>query len=74
MILACLNYIYLCGKLFFSGFKSRISEGKTLKKLKKFVAALAMVTIAVSAMGCKMIEKHQKRYRKQFLQQLEMKK
>ncbi|WP_026015683.1 peptidylprolyl isomerase [Clostridium beijerinckii] len=28
-----------------------------MKKLKKFVAAVAMVTIAVSAMGCKMIEK-----------------
>ncbi len=28
-----------------------------MKKLKKFIAAIAMVTIAVSAMGCKMIEK-----------------
>jgi foldase protein PrsA len=38
-------------------FKSRISEGKILKKIKKIIAAIAILTIAVSAMGCKMIEK-----------------
>ena len=38
-------------------FKSRISEGKILKKLKKLIATIAILTIAVSAIGCKMIEK-----------------
>jgi len=38
-------------------FKSRISEGKILKKIKKIIAAVAILTIAASAMGCKMIEK-----------------
>lgn len=34
-----------------------ISEGKILKKLKKLIAVIAVSTIAVTAMGCKMIEK-----------------
>jgi foldase protein PrsA len=38
-------------------FKSRVSEGKILKKIKKIIATVAILTIAVSAMGCKMIEK-----------------
>jgi foldase protein PrsA len=38
-------------------FKSRISEGKILKRIKKIIATIAMLTIAVSAMGCKMVEK-----------------
>jgi foldase protein PrsA len=45
------------GQIVFIRFKSRISEGKILKKLKKLIASIAMVTIAVSVMGCKMIEK-----------------
>jgi foldase protein PrsA len=42
---------------YFLMFKSRISEGKILKRIKKFIATIAMLTIAVSAMGCKMVEK-----------------
>ena len=38
-------------------FKSIVSEGKILKKIKKIIATVAILTIAVSAMGCKMIEK-----------------
>jgi len=38
-------------------FKYRVSEGKILKKIKKIIATIAILTIAVSAMGCKMIEK-----------------
>ncbi|OPJ64978.1 foldase protein PrsA 3 precursor [Clostridium chromiireducens] len=42
---------------YFLKLKSRISEGKILKKLKKIIAVIAVSTIAVTAMGCKMIEK-----------------
>jgi foldase protein PrsA len=42
---------------YFLMFKSRISEGKVLKRIKKFIATIAVLTIAVSAMGCKMVEK-----------------
>lgn len=41
----------------FLKFKSKVSEGKVLKKLKKFIAVIAIAAISASAMGCKMIEK-----------------
>jgi len=44
-------------QLIFLMVKFIISEGKILKKIKKIIATVAVLTIAVSAMGCKMIEK-----------------
>jgi foldase protein PrsA len=54
----CLTIIYNFQRQFFyKMFKYRISEGKVLKKIKKIIATVAILTIAASAMGCKMIEK-----------------
>lgn len=44
-------------KSMFLKFKSKISEGKILKNLKKLIGVIAVVALSVSAMGCKMIEK-----------------